>query len=297
MKKFLCTFLSLIIALSLVACGGDSGDAEVKESTDSSPATEETAEETTASGEITIEEAVLLDEAGVKITATGMDYEDFWGPAIKLLIENNSEKALTFQARNVSVNGYMVDSSMSEDVAAGKKANTTLSFMDSSLETCGINTIADMEFSFHVFDSAEWETYLDSALVQVKTSATDGFEYIYDDSGTPVYEGNGVKIVAKGVSENDSIFGPGLVLYLHNSGDVSVTVQVRDVSVNGFMIDPMFSCELGAGKHAIDAVTFFESDLEENGITEITDLELYFHIFDTEEWETIADTDIVALSF
>ena len=39
-----------------------------------------------------------------------------------LYIENNSDKNVTIQVRDVSVNGFMVESSMLEDVMAGKKA-------------------------------------------------------------------------------------------------------------------------------------------------------------------------------
>ena len=37
--------------------------------------------------------------------------------------------------------------------------------------------------------------------------------------------------------------------------------------------------------------------LESNSITDITDVELYFHIFDTESWDTIQDTEVIAMSF
>jgi hypothetical protein len=103
--------------------------------------------------------------------------------------------------------------------------------------------------------------------------------------------------VVKGLSENDSIFGPGVILYLENNGDKDVTVQARDVSINGFMIDPMFSCDLCANKHAIDAITFMSTDLENNSIDQITDVELSFHVFEMEGWDTIVDTDTVTIHF
>ena len=73
------------------------------------------------------------------------------GPAIKLLIENNNETGYTVQAWGASVNGYMVETMLSSDVAACKKANDELVFMDSDLEAAGITTIADVEFYFHIF--------------------------------------------------------------------------------------------------------------------------------------------------
>ncbi|MDD6160755.1 MAG: hypothetical protein PUB51_06475 [Oscillospiraceae bacterium] len=305
MKRTLAIILALMLAMSLVACGGSSGG-EVKEpsnvttgnNTEDTQQVEQTEKnEEPEKTEVTISETVLVDEAGVKITAKRLATDGIFGPEIKLLIENNSGKDLTFQCRNASVNGYMVETMMSVDVVNGKKANDGLTFMESALEACGIDAIADMEFAFHIFDMAEWETYLDTNAIQIKTSIADTFEYTYDDSGDLAYEGNGVKIVVKGLAEDASIFGPSIVVYIENTGNKDVTVQTRDVSINGFMVDALFSCDVVAGKRAVDTITFMDSDLEENDIAAIENVELSFHVFDMAEWETIVDTEVVNITF
>lgn len=279
MKKVISMFLAAMLIAALSACENSApGNSLTPISSDAGSADTDTPAPQIPET-VTVEEAVLLDEADIKITATGFSENELFGPALKLLIENNSQTDLTVQVRNVSINGYMTETMMSVDVAAGKKANDSLTFMSSSIETCGIETIADMEFQFHIFDSDSWDTYLDSGLIRINTSAAENFEYTYDDTGVSVYDDNGVKIVAKSISENESIFGPGLVLYLYNSGDTNVTVQARDTSVNGFMVTTVFSQDILPGKHAITSVTFMSSDLEDNGITEISDIELSFHIF------------------
>lgn len=312
MKKYLSLVLSLVLALSLTACGTSPNDVKtpsnvsgVTDGQDKKPAEPtkeveepaETAEPTAPStpDDVTIEETVLLDEQGVKITAKSLEMDSLFGPEVKLLIENDSGKNLTVQCRDSSVNGYMTDTMMSVEVADGKKANDELTFSDTSLKECGIETIADMEFSFHIFDE-DWDTYLDTPPVRLKTSAAETYQYTFDDSGDVAYEGNGVKVVVKGLSEDNSIFGPGIVVYMENNGEKNVTVQTRDVSVNGFMVDAMFSSDVVAGKRAVDAITFMSSDLEDNGITDIKDVELSFHIFDS-NWNTVVDTDVVSISF
>lgn len=312
MKRTLAIILAIIMAVSLVGCGGSSSgeikepsnvisdniakDTQQTEDAQQSEQAEPTKEAAESEAETTISEAVLVDEAGVKILAKELAVDGFYGPEIKLLIENNSGKDLTFQCRNASVNGYMVDTMMSVDVANGKKANDGLIFMESDLEACGINAIADMEFAFHIFDTADWEDYLDTDPIQIKTSIADTFEYSYDDSGDLAYEGNGAKIVIKGLAD-DGFYGPGIVVYIENTSDKDITVQVREVSINGFMVEPMFSCDVVAGKRALDTIVFMDSNLEENEITTIEDVELYFHIFDAAEWETIVDSEIVNISF
>ena len=309
MKKILSLLMAAALAVSLVACTSSLKDelkepAGVSASSDTDASTDETSEETEeskaeqepAKTEATISETVLLDESGVKITAKSLSEDELFGTELKLMIENNSGKDLTFQCRNSSVNGYMMDAMMSVDVADGKKANDAMTFMSSDLETCGIEAIADMEFSFHIFTTEDWDTHLDTPKIQLKTSIADSYEYKFDDSGDVAYEGNDIKIVVKGLSEDDSIFGPGIVVYLENNGKKDITVQARDVSVNGFMIDGIFSSSVASGKRAIDSITFMKSDLEENDITSIEDVELSFHIYDG-DMETIADTDTVTITF
>ena len=224
--------------------------------------------------------------------------EDGWlGTELKLLLENNSDKSITVQARNANVNGFMVSTMMSVDIAAGKKANDSLTFETSGLKDCGIKSIATMEFFFHIFDTESWDPVVDTDVITIETSIASTYTQAVDDSGEVLVEEGGVKIVGKGLSADDSFWGPGVILYIENNSEKDVTVQVRDVSVNGFMVDSSMSTDVVAGKKAMSAVQFFSTDLEENAITDITDVELYFHIFDLESWDTIFDSDVIAILF
>lgn len=302
MKKKLLTSL-LSVAVLLTGCGGSestqpantqqTGTVTTTEEMES--AIEETAESIPDASAVTVEEQVLLDQDGFKITLTGLE-DDFMGPSLNVLIENNSQTDVTIQARNVSVNGYMVAHTFSADVIAGKKNNSSITFLSSSFEECGIEEIADVAFLFHIFDAESWDTILDSEIVEIQTSAMDSYQQNYDDSGTVLFEGNDIKIISKGISE-DSMFGPGLILYMENNSEQSITVQARDTSVNGFMIDPTLSSEIAPGKKIISSMTFMDSDFEENSITAIEEIETSFHIFITDSWETIIDTEPINITF
>lgn len=241
-------------------------------------------------GEESVAEQVLLDKRGIVIKATGLERDGTFGAELKVLIENSSSTDVTVQARSASVNGYMVGTTFSSKVVAGKQANDAITFLASDLEACGITTIADMEFFFHIFDDS-FITFLDSDTVKVRTSAADTYQYRYDDSGEELHSENGVRIVSKGFSENNSVFGPGLVLFLENTTDKAIIVQVRDVSVNGFMVDTVFSEELAPGKRAIGAVTVLSTALKENNVEKIENMELGFHVFESDGWATIFDTE------
>lgn len=310
-NRIFSAILSMLITVSLVGCGDLSNVApnnrtNVSDSsnilnnsnnTDDIASPENEPLEQPQDHEVTIAETVLLEEAGVKITAKGLETDGIFGPELKLQIENTSGKDLTFQCRNASVNGYMVETMMSVDVLNDKKANDGITFLNSDLKRCSIDSIADIELSFHIYDSSEWETYLDSSPISLKTSIADTYEYRYDDSGEIAYEENGIKIVIKGLNEEASILGTSIMVFIENNSDKEITVQARDISINGLMMDAIFSCDVATGKRAIDTITFLDSDLEENDITAIENVELSFHIFDANKWETIVDTDVVTMTF
>lgn len=322
-KKLITLLLALLLAFSLTACNGGIPvgspehtsalmTAEVKSDVTQAPGdsvkpTAEPTEEPTAEptetptaadySSITVNETVLVDKKGVRISAKGLSNDGVFGPELKLLIENTSGKDLTVQCRNSSVNGYMVETLMSVDVANGKKANDSLTFMRSELLSCGIEAIADMEFSFHIFGTDDWNTYFDTEKIQLKTSVADTYTYEYDDSGKVIYDKNGIRIIAKGFSADASVLGPGVVVYIENNTKKDITVQTRDESVNGFMVGTYFSCEVCAGKRAVDCIVFSSTELDENDIENFETVEFSFHIFKTADWNTIDDSKPVVLNF
>ena len=270
-----------------------SGESESAETANETAEGSENAPESIAS----ISEQVVFDQDEIKITATGLESDgSLFGAEVNFLIENNSEQNITVQARGVSVNGYMVDTSMSADVATGKKNNTSMTIMGASLEECGISAIADIEFSFHILDAEEWETIADSEVISLHTSIVDSYTQEYDESGEVIYEDENVRIISKDIASDD-IWGPSAVFYIENISDTDLTVQARDTSVNGFMVSPSFSPEISAGKRIISNMTFLSTDLEENNIEEISDIETTFHIFTTSDWETIVDTEPITINY
>lgn len=261
---------------------------------DNSSKKDESSEDTKK--DVTITESVIVNQDGIVITAKKLD-EGFLGTELTILIENNTDKDLTFQVRDASVNGFMVDTMISEDVAAGKKSNTEITFSDEKLKACGVDTLADIEFSFCIFTSDDWKTYLDTAPIEIETSAASDYKQQIDDSGTVLYDNKGIKIIGKNLSTDDSIFGPGLVLYIENNSNQNITVQSRDTSVNGFMVSTVLSEDVLIGKKSITSLTFMESSLEENDITDIETVETSFHVVDADNWRAIVDTDPITIEF
>jgi hypothetical protein len=248
-------------------------------------------------GDVSVSEQVVLDEQGVRITVLSLEEDNWFGPTLNLLIENNTEKSLTVQARNTSVNGVMMDPYFSCDVAAGKKANSELSFLSTDFSDAGITTLQSVEISFYVYETESWDEVFTSGMVTIQTNAPASFQQTFDITGTEVYNNKGIRFVVLGLDESDPVWGSNVRVYVENNGTRGITVQLTDVSVNGFMIDPYYYSALLSGKVAFDRITFFQTDLDDNHISSIETLEFRVHVYDTDSWDTIVDSDVISLNF
>lgn len=243
--------------------------------------------------QVSIAEEVVIDEQGIRIQITALE-EARMGPELKVQIENSSEVSVTVQVRKTSVNGFMIEPIFSCDVAPGKKAVDGISFYESDMERHNIEVITNIELVFHVFNATTWETVFRSQPVQIITTAADKHSQTYDSAGDVLIESAGIKIVFQGLSED--YLGPVAKLYIENNTDEFVSVQAKDTSVNGFMISPVFSCEITPGKKVIDGLSFYEDDIAEHGIDAIQEIELRFIIFNPDSWKTILETEYITIT-
>lgn len=295
--------MATMLVFGMMSLGsGSSTDAETKEivtDSDTEADAQEVADsssETTAgsSTDITIEEQVLFEKDGLKVTATEYVVDSFWGDGIKLLIENNGASDIGIGCTALIVNDYMISDLFSTTVAAGKKANETLYLSNSGLQAAGIENVGKVEVYFHTFDSDSYMTISDIGCVTIQTSEFDSMDSTPNDEGQELYNENGIRIVGKYVDEN-SFWGAAVLLYIENNSGKNRIIQCDDMSINGFMITPYFSSTVYDGKKAIDEITLMSSDLEENGITSIEDIELKFNIMD-EDFMNNVETDVISFS-
>lgn len=242
---------------------------------------------------VTIEEQVLIDQHDIKITATTMEYDSLWGEGIKLLIENNSTKNIGVGCNALIVNDYMISDLFSSSIASGKKANETMYFSSSQLEAAGITNIGQIEIYFHFYDSDSYETLFDSEKIVIKTSVYDNMDTTANVNGEELYNQDGVRIIGQYVDEN-SFWGTAVLLYIENTSGQNVGISCDNMSINGFMVTPFFSSTVYDGKKSYDDITIFSSDLEENNIDSVEDIELNFHIYDSDSYSTICDTGAIS---
>ncbi len=251
--------------------------------------------ETSSGVAVTIDEQVLFEQDGIVVTATEYTTDSIWGDGIKLLLENNSDKDISIGCNALMVNDYMITDLFASSIAAGKKANETLYLSSTQLKAAGIENVGKIEIYFHVYDSSTYDTVFDTECVTIQTSEYANMDTMPNDAGTELYSRDGIRIVGKTVDEN-SFWGTAILLYIENNSGKNVGISVDDMSVNGFMLSPFFSTTVYDGKKAINDITVFSSDLEENGIETIEEVELKFNIYDADSYSTISDSEPITFS-
>lgn len=137
------------------------------------------------------------------------------------------------------------------------------------------------------------ETYIDSAK-QMMNSLDDFYvknglkEKTYNEL---VYEDENVKIFFTGISGKETEYKINFTI--ENLSDKTLTVQLRESSVNGVMARVVCSIDIAPGKKAIDGGTVWGESAEMTPMSSVTNFETKFHIFNDEEPKVSYDTESI----
>ncbi len=279
LKKFFIVFLACFMMISLTGCSSDDSSS----SGDSSDTTE------TANNEITFTELTVVDNDECSIIITGIDEDGFWGYTLTAELENKSEdKTYMFSVESATVNGVMSDPFFASEVAAGKKSNEEISFInDTTLEENGIDEFTDIELTFKVYNSDDWEEdAVANETVHVYPYGEDKattFTRESQDTDNVLVDNDEVTVIVTGYDPDDT-WGYGVNLYLVNKTDTEVMFSVDDASINGYMIDPVYATTVNAGKCAFSTISWYDSDLEDNSIDNIKEIEFKLSAYNNEDW-------------
>lgn len=296
-----------LISALLTGCGSSSGSNHAIVDSQEPAAAETTATEAPAAdsgtaqaaepkaADTTIDEQVIFDMDGVKMTALSYQTGGWTGDSIKVLIENNSGKKVGVGCDALIVNDYMISTLFSSIIDDGMKANETIDLYNSQLSAAGIANVGKIEVKFHLFDPDSFMTTTTGETYTIQTNHFDDMDLTPNDAGKELYNENGVRIVGKYVND-DTIWGNAIVLYLENNTDQNIVVQCDTMAINGFMMTPFFSSEIYANKRAISEITLMSSELEQNGIEKVQDVQVTFNILNAETFSNIATSEPIQFS-
>ena len=246
---------------------------------------------------ITVKENIIFNENDIQVTLKSIEYDAIWGYSLKVNIVNNSTQNITINTENSCVNGFKISTYLGCDVAAGKKANDTITFDDSSLALAQIKVIHTIEFVLNIYDSDSYEDICKSGTIKITTNTT-AVNPEFDNSGVTILDDENARIVIQKLTEKDSWDDYNLIVYFENKGKRELYFDLEDISVNDYMIDTyLFLSSLNPGQKVVASISISESDLIENEIDEIEYIDIRFSITDWSNWDFEYTTDSITLTF
>ena len=265
--------------------------AAVAENTTAAPA-ENATEAPARIADIGIEEAVIYEGNDVIIKAVGAE-NHLLSKEIKVYIENNSNLNLSFNARAYGVNGIMTGNSiysMRCDVAAGKKANTSIEIQNSFLDFYGIKEIREISVLFWAYDNAKSMKEFDSGQTFIYTTAA-GDDNRLSVSGSPKLDQNGFQVEYLGEIEGQYYF-----VVKNRSGEYAA-FDVKGQTYNDFTSSEMDFNNSGVivldGYDAVISLKPGKKFMEDNGIETLDKIEFRLDIRPKEDYFKNFTTDVI----
>ena len=276
-KKFFDTVLSAVLAAvmlsSLAACGGGGGETTpVGDETVFDTQQETTSQQTTQSNEVlaTIEETVMWDNEDIKVTALNLTSNQYYH-ILNLRIENKTGRDLYVMASRTAVNSFVVEPIMGADVPANSTVEDEFKIW---LKDVDAKVIADIETRFSYSSS---DRYLNRTTERVKleTSAAASHDYSYDESGTVLYDADGIKIICQGFNDEGNP-----MIYLSSTGELSegCCVEAYKVYVNGKETYASYCEWVFTNTRNVAELELDDEDRDGNELGEVESLEVSFKI-------------------
>lgn len=270
MKKIATLVLMFTMLLSITFYGEETAKAEEK-----------------TENEITFSEMVAVDNEECSIKITGIEEDNIWGYTLKVLLENKSvDKTYMFSVETAAINGVQCDPFFATEIAAGKKSNSEITFINDQLKENGITKYTDIELTFRVYDSNDFTAdAVARETIHIYPYGEDKAEMFVreaQDSDNIIIDNDYVSVIVTGY-EKDGIWGYTVNLFLLNKTDKNVMFSVDEASVNGFMEDPFYAELVSSGKCAFSSMSWPSSIFEENDITEVETIEFNFRAYDSDD--------------
>lgn len=233
-----------------------------------------------------VDSFTAIDNEACSVAIRSIKPNSSWGYEIQVALENKSpDKTYMFSVETAAVNGVETNPFFAKEVTPGNKANDSIHFSD--LSEYGIGDYTDIELFFWIYNADDWmEDPVAKESFHIYPYGEDKAETFTRASAATdrvLAETNDVAVIVTG-ARMDELWGYTLDLYLQNKSEKNVYFSIDDASINGYMADPVFASSVKAGKQKFETVSWSNTILEENEITEVTDLEFTLRAYDEDDW-------------
>ena len=292
MRKYLSFFLALVVLLS--GCSSVKPESTQITVPGTAPLATETTAPTKPKSDVTLDNQVVYDKDGVRITVTGIEEDTWTGTKIWMMLENNTDRNLLLTGDVFVVNGITVQAYLYAEVAAGMKANDSLELFTDVLDMAGIEKIATIEgYDARLVDSDSLDTVAKIPL-SLRTSVADSHMQTIDDAGEEVFSRDGVTVIARVISEE--FYGQAVHLLVKNETGRDIIVEAENISVNGFTVDAWLYDTVCKDTVRFSELDLFASGLRDNGIEAVETVTFTLRILDDTTYETLMKSEVLTVS-
>lgn len=181
-----------------------------------------------------IDETVIYDSEIITITVIGMEFNSTYKTyVVKTIIQNHSDRTISYSLDWVNVNGYTIGALVFGDVYGGMEATADFGFARDELQLAHIQAIQEVSFTFDCKYDDSGETIC-SASTTLLTSDYGTQTEEYSVSGTEVYSSDDYTIVIA-PTNNPSVRHPFEIL-VENHTDCPVAIMYDDIAINTQMV-------------------------------------------------------------
>jgi len=110
-----------------------------------------------------------------------------------------------------------------------------------------------------------------------------------------VYNADGITITAVEYTHDDFWNSDEIKFLIENNTQQNITVGVKALIVNGFMVTDLFAADVASGTKKNETMNLLSNELDAAGITSVGEIEIYFRIYDSDTWKDIAESDRVVI--
>lgn len=108
-----------------------------------------------------------------------------------------------------------------------------------------------------------------------------------------IYEDENINITFTGISGEEGDYNIDLIA--ENVSQRNIVIQVENISINEFMVDPICSMEISSGKKIKDKIQIWDVLGDVTPMSEVSNIEVKFRIFDWEDDNFGYNTDDISI--
>ena len=249
----------------------------------------------------TINEQLICDRDGIKVTAVKVVENERYGVGIELKVENNTDMDIYVAATTIAVNGAMVDNDFFCRAEPGK-TETDVMFLDKDvLAAYSIEKVGYIDFCLHAVNRATYDSIFEETKpARIKTSeygredkpqAPEDSGRIFDESGVQIY------FVHTAFDNYGDLYSR---LYFVNNTGKRIIVDYGDMFINGTEVDAFLYETIEAGCVLLCDMEYDDDSVKALGMQSIDDLKsagFNFEFLEDDSYDSIAVTGLLELAY